>query len=362
MASYEDYNAAIKAFWAGRDLQTQKQIQTGKIDAGTRGSVTGGRHLTALHELIASEFVPLEDIGAVIRRKGILPLPGYYRRAKNWDIVVTLNDILVAAIECKSQSGSFGNNGNNRVEEAIGNAVDLWRAYEAGFLGTVRPWLGFVYVLEHAPGSTRPVGDQGRPLYRTDPAFDGSSYTARFQLGFQRLVRERLYDAACLISTIRDEGILDEPLPEVSTRNLTAAIAGRVAYIQGLAELTGAQSQHRLPQREAVEGRVTCGAYMRRRGPLSGPVPLRLCVFGDVRLRSKTTPTAWCERDGTCRIYFASRGSRVRVSLAPLICPAHGCACLATLMSWAKHGSQWIRRLQGNCPGMSLSGCEVSLR
>jgi len=79
-----------------------------------------------------------------------------------------------------------------------------------------------------------PVPDQGKPLYRTDPAFDNSSYTTRYQLLFQRLVRERLYDAACLITTSKGEGIYDEPVPEVSTRNLTAAIAGRVAYIEGL--------------------------------------------------------------------------------------------------------------------------------
>lgn len=62
-------------------------------------------------------------------------MPGYYRRAKNWDIVVTDRGILVAAIECKSQVGSFGNNFNNRTGEAIGNAVDLWRAYEADLVG-----------------------------------------------------------------------------------------------------------------------------------------------------------------------------------------------------------------------------------
>lgn len=234
-ASYEDYNAAVKAFWTGRDLQTQKQVETGKIDAGTRGSVTGGLHLSALQELIAGEFAPLEQRGASVRKSGIIPLPGYYRRAKNWDIVVTYNNILVAAIECKSQVGSFGNNFNNRAEEAIGNAVDLWRAYEAGLVGTIKPWLGFAFVFEQAPGSTTPVRDQGKPLYRTDRAFDNSSYTTRYQLLFQRLVRERLYDAACLISSVKGEGIHNEPVPEVSTRNLTAAIAGRVAYIQGLA-------------------------------------------------------------------------------------------------------------------------------
>jgi type II restriction enzyme len=234
-ASYEDYDTAIKAFWAGRDLQAQKQAESGKTDAGTRGSVTGGLHLSALQELIAREFLPLADLGATVRQSGIIPLPGYYRRAKNWDIVVTYNDILVAAIECKSQVGSFANNFNNRTEEAIGNAVDLWRAYEAGLLGKTRPWLGFVFVVEHAPGSTTIVRDQGKPLYSPDPVFDNSSYTRRYQILFDRLVRERLYDAACLISSAKGQGIYDEPLPEVSTRNLTAAITGRVAYIQGLA-------------------------------------------------------------------------------------------------------------------------------
>ena len=233
-ATYEDYNAAVRAFWTGRDLQTQKQVESGKLDAGTRGSVTGGGHMTALQDLIAGEFEPLKVLGAEVRQTGVIPLPGFYRRAKNWDIVVTYNDILVAAIECKSQVGSFGNNFNNRTEEAVGNAVDLWRAYESGLVGATRPWLGFVFVIEHVPGSTTSVRDQGKPLYPPDPAFDDSSYTRRYQLLFERLVRERLYDAACLISSAKGEGIFDEPLPEVSTRNLTAAIAGRIAYIQAL--------------------------------------------------------------------------------------------------------------------------------
>lgn len=218
-ATFDDYDAAVRAFWAGRDLQTQRQIESGRVDAGTRGSVTGGQHLTPLQDVIAEQFSALVEIGAEIRRTGIIPLPGFYRRAKNWDIVVTYKSILVAAIECKSQVGSFGNNFNNRTEEAIGNAVDLWQAYEAGHIGTVRPWLGFVFVIEHAPDSTNIIRDQGTPVYRTDPIFDNSSYIDRYGILFDRLVRERLYDAMCLISTVRGGGIHDEPMPEVSTHN-----------------------------------------------------------------------------------------------------------------------------------------------
>jgi type II restriction enzyme len=234
--TFEDYDTAIRAFWSGRDAQTQKQIDEGKIDAGTRGSVTGGKHMDPLQDVVAEQFEPLTALGATVRRSGIIPLPGYYRRAKNWDIVVTYQDILVAAVECKSQVGSFGNNFNNRTEEAIGNAADLWRAYEAKLLGPIAPWLGFVMVLERATGSTTSVKDQGTPVYRTDSAFDNSSYTDRYRILFERLVKERLYNAACLISTVKGEGISEEPVREVSTRNLTAAISARVEYIRGLAD------------------------------------------------------------------------------------------------------------------------------
>ncbi|MGW0230910.1 PaeR7I family type II restriction endonuclease [Actinopolymorpha singaporensis] len=233
-ATFEDYNSAVRASWTGRDLQTQKQIDAGKVDAGTRGSVTGGQHMTPLQDVIAQQFEPLIEMGAVVKKSGIIPIPGFYRRTKDWDVVVTYRDMLVAAIECKSQAGSFGRNFNNRTEEAIGSAVDLWRAYEAGLVGEVRPWLGFVFVIEHTSGSTKAVRDRGKPVYRTDPAYDFSSYTVRYKLLFQRLVRERLYDATCLISSIKGEGIHDEPVPEVSTQNLTAAIAGRVEYIRGI--------------------------------------------------------------------------------------------------------------------------------
>ncbi|GAA3048817.1 PaeR7I family type II restriction endonuclease [Actinokineospora globicatena] len=239
--SYEDYDLAIRAFWAGRDLQAQKQVESGRADAGTRGSVTGGQHLAALQQLIAREFYPLAETGidvseVAIRYKGAIPLPGYYRRTKSWDVVVTYKGILVAAIECKSQVGSFGKNFNNRTEEAIGNAVDLRRAYQAGLVGPLEPWIGFVFVIEHAPDSTLiDLNKGGRAIYRADPLFDGSSYVSRYQILLQRLVRERLYDAACLVTSVKGEGIHSEPIAEVSTRNFAEAIAERIAYIKGLA-------------------------------------------------------------------------------------------------------------------------------
>lgn len=231
-ATRADFDAAIRAFWTGRTLQTQKQIETGKIDAGTRGSVTGGKHLGPLQEVIAEQFAPLLELGAKVYHRGMLPLPGHYRRTKNWDIVVKWHDSLVAAIECKSMSGSFGKNFNNRAEEAIGNAVDLRHAYEAGLVGPMRPWLGFVFVLEHTWGSTVDSHSKVKPLYTPNPAFDDASYTARYRILLRQLVHEQLYDTACLISSRQPDGIYDEPAPDLSTQNLTSEIARRVAQVR----------------------------------------------------------------------------------------------------------------------------------
>ena len=76
----------------------------------------------------------LEDIS--IKTRLGLELPGYFRPEKKWDLLVVSRMQLVCAIEFKSQVGpSFGNNFNNRTEEALGNAEDIWTAYREGLLG-----------------------------------------------------------------------------------------------------------------------------------------------------------------------------------------------------------------------------------
>ena len=149
---------AVRAFWQARADAAARQAATGKRDSGTRGAVTAGKHLIHLENIVVHEFVSAGFDPACIRRRSGIELPGYYRPAKRWDIVVLDGEVLVAAIEFKSQVGpSFSNNINNRTEEAIGSAIDVWRAYEAGTFGEVRPWLGYFFLLEEAPGSTRPV-------------------------------------------------------------------------------------------------------------------------------------------------------------------------------------------------------------
>ncbi len=234
MSVFESFDLAVRAFWAGRDLQSQRQVESGHLDAGSRGAVTGGKHLRPLEEAVAELFAPLLDRGAEVRTGSRLTLPGHYRRSKDWDLLVTLKGALVAAVEFKSQVGSIGNNFNNRTEEALGNAVDVWKAFEEGSFGPTRPWLGFVFVIEHSDVSARVSKVDPAALFPADPVFSGTSYVDRYRILAQRLVRERLYDATCVLTTRRGEGILEEPVPDVSIANFAAAVAGRIAYIKAL--------------------------------------------------------------------------------------------------------------------------------
>jgi hypothetical protein len=163
-----------------------------------------------------------------------LELPGYFRPTKMWDMLVVYQRHLIAAIEFKSQRGpSFGNNFNNRTEEALGNATDLWTAYREGAFGTKRrrPWLGWVMLLEHSGASTRAVG-VAEPHFRVFPEFRDSSYAKRYELLLRKLVLEKLYDGAAFLMATESggaKGHYTEPAADLTMKMLLAGLAGHVA-------------------------------------------------------------------------------------------------------------------------------------
>ena len=158
-------------------------------------------------------------------------LPGWYRPEKQWDLLVVANGHLVACIEFKSQVGSFGNNYNNRTEEAIGSATDILAAFREGaFKPANRPWLGYLMLLEDAPGSTHPVKTR-EPHFKVFPEFRDSSYEKRYEILLTKLVRERLYDSACfLLSDARAgrKGNYREPSEELNFERFVVSLLGRV--------------------------------------------------------------------------------------------------------------------------------------
>ena len=100
--------------------------------------------------------------------------------------------------------------------------------------GGLRPWLGYVFLLEEAPGSTKTVS-LDPAVYPVDRIFTGTSYKARYGILCDRLVKERLYDAAWFLTATKG-GEVDEPVPSLSFASFAAAIAGRAAFINALSQ------------------------------------------------------------------------------------------------------------------------------
>lgn len=170
------FRQAVRSYWDVRRKQQQRQREEGKADAGLRGAVTGGAQMDALARLCEEVFVEAGFAAETIYRETNVELPGYFRPTKKWDLVVIHEEELAAAIEFKSQVGpSFGNNYNNRIEEAIGSATDVWVAYREGRLGDTRPWLGYFFLLEEHPKSTQPIAVR-EPLFDAEDVFVGASY------------------------------------------------------------------------------------------------------------------------------------------------------------------------------------------
>jgi Restriction endonuclease XhoI len=138
---------------------------------------------------------------------------------------------LAAAIEFKSQVGSFGKNFNNRIEEAIGSATDVWVAYREGRFGTTRPWLGYFFLLEEHPESIEPVKVRS-PLFDAEDVFLGASYKKRYEILCRRLLAERLYDAVCFVTSSADpETPIHQPAKDLTFDAFVAQIRGRAAQL-----------------------------------------------------------------------------------------------------------------------------------
>ena len=236
LANYDDKaREAIKLFWGNRRAAVEKQKLSGKVDAGERAGVTGGKNMDGFYTLIVDLIQKngLADAEVHLMRR-VLTLPGYFRPTKLWDVLVTRKGRLIAALEFKSQVGpSFGNNFNNRTEEALGTAIDLWTAYREGAFGQdhPRPFVGWLMLLEDCEESCAPVRDVSRhfPVFEE---FRNASYSDRYNILCRKMTQERLYTAAAIIVSSRAayaDGAYRELGDLTSLKNFVASFAGYIA-------------------------------------------------------------------------------------------------------------------------------------
>ncbi|GAA3220436.1 PaeR7I family type II restriction endonuclease [Oerskovia jenensis] len=230
------WRAAVLGYWEGLDLQQAKQGElTGIKDTGNRAAVTGGKQMDAMQEAFAAIWASDPEIALEVRTTGHNNLPAYFRPVKNWDLLVLYRNSLIAAMEFKSQRGpSFGNNFNNRTEEALGLAADSQMAAERGLFGQLKPWFGFIMLVERAAGSLSAVKVPKNMPFPADPIFTGASYIERYRIFFERMVKEGNYDAAALLTAEAGGDEYIEPSVGLSLANMEAAIKARIEYIKAL--------------------------------------------------------------------------------------------------------------------------------
>ena len=235
LADYESKaRGAVRTFWSTRATARETQRRIGTADQGERAGVTAGKNMDGfvglIEDVVKANGLPRAQVHV---QQALVRLPGFFRSTKLWDVVVMSQGRLIAALEFKSHVGpSFGNNFNNRTEEAIGSAHDVWTAFREGaFREQPHPFVGWLMLVEDAPGSRRPVRNVSQH-FPTFPEFDGASYVDRYDILCRKLIREQLYSAASVLVSPRtavDDGSYREVSELTGLRTFVTTLAGHVA-------------------------------------------------------------------------------------------------------------------------------------
>ena len=114
----------------------------------------------------------------------------------------------------------------------MGSALDLWTAFREGaFNKSIRPWLGYLMLLEDCTESRSPV-KVSEPHFPVFKEFKSASYAKRYELFCRKLVREGHYSAACFLTSQVTEGLQGryvEPSPDI---NLLTFVRSLSAHVQ----------------------------------------------------------------------------------------------------------------------------------
>jgi hypothetical protein len=232
----EELSNAVAYYWSKLSNQRSDQQDSELATRGRRAEVLGGKQMDGFASLCEDVLVDAGLPEDSIVHEYDATLPGYYRATKRWDMAVVHEGELLAVLEFKSITSSFGNNLNNRIEEALGNPTDLYAAYEEGaFAPSSEPWLGYLLLMGESDKSISPVTVR-EPNFGVFEAFHDASYVGRGQELCKRLVRKRLYDGATFILSDADRGTdggYTEPDPELSFKRFIGSLVG---HIKGVLE------------------------------------------------------------------------------------------------------------------------------
>jgi len=118
----------------------------------------------------------------------------------------------------------------------MGSALDLWTAFrESAFGAAVRPWIGYMFLLEDSPRSTTPVSVK-EPHFNVFPEFRNSSYAKRYELFCRRLVLEKHYDGSAFLMSNPESGLRGgyyEPASDLTFQSFANSLVAHVAAFSG---------------------------------------------------------------------------------------------------------------------------------
>lgn len=138
-------------------------------------------------------------------------------------------------MEFKALGGpSFGNNDNNRCEEALGSGLDLSVAQREGALGAgASPFVGYFILVEDDEHSrTKPKRGNPSPHFATDPVFKEASYQQRMQILCERMVQERIYTSAAVIASPQNAAKSGKYIELSTNTSLERFIAKFLAHVK----------------------------------------------------------------------------------------------------------------------------------
>lgn len=224
---------AVQYYWETRSGQGKEHRESEDLTRGKRAEVLGGTQMDSFAGLIEDILVDTGVPRASVKHDYYATLPGYFRHEKEWDTAVVHDGELLAVVEYKSQASSFGNNLNNRAEEAVGSSTDILQAYEEGvFAPSPQPWIGYLMLMADNEES-RNVPQLREVNFDVDDAFRDATYVERMELLCLRMVRQRLVNESAFLLSNEERGMdgeFWEPHEELQFSRFARSIA---SYVKG---------------------------------------------------------------------------------------------------------------------------------
>ena len=229
MSGNDEIIDLVLSFWAARGASSARLAQAGRSDTGAQAR--DARHMESIATFVRQMFLDAGMAESDVTLDTVIP--GYYRRSKNWDVVAVYKGHLVGVVELKSQESSPSNNANNRIEEAIGSAVDAHAVQEiTGAFGTLGVWAAWGMTFNRNVETAKPriPGSRHYPL---DTAFLPFSYARQYSIAIERLISRNIYQAGWMLETWIDPNgdiFFDEPVPSATAETLRGQIEARVRF------------------------------------------------------------------------------------------------------------------------------------